>query len=399
MESLGKYQIMERLGQGGMSVIYHGYHPGLDRHVAIKVLHNSFADDPEFRARFNREAQHIARLNHPNIVQVYDVEYDPQSEKHFMVMELLEGKTVNRRLHDLAKDNQHMPLAEALHIIREAANALSYAHSQHLIHRDIKPLNLMIKRDGHVVLTDFGIAKRVAGEQSMTAGAMVGTPAYMAPEQCMGQVGDERTDLYSLGAIFYEILTGEPPFKGESPMETILKQLNAPIPSVLKFRPELPTKVDQLITKLLAKKPEDRYQSAADLLNALDSVYGNRIFISYRRSDWSAFVEPLIEKLKTQNLSWWVDQHLIEGGDDWLDEINAALRECEAMILCISPEALESRHVKLEYRYFFNNNKPIYPLICKQPHELPAELQIIQHYPYDELDKLIQQIKSQSNQI
>ncbi len=393
MQTLGKYEIIERLGHGGMAEVYRGYHKGLDRYVAIKVLHTFIAEDADFKARFQREAQNVARLNHPNIMQAYDYEYDEKTGSYFMVTELIEGQTLEQHLKKLAKNDQYMPLAEALQIIRQLGVALAYAHSHYMIHRDVKPANIMLGRDGRIILTDFGIARIVRGEQT-TAGGMVGSPAYMSPEQCRGEAEDERTDLYALGVIFYKLLTGEVPYDADSPMEIILNHLDAPIPSVRKLRPDLPIKVDQLITRLLAKRPEDRYQSADALLSVLDSVSVSRIFISYRRADWEHFVEPLITRLKAEGLSWWVDQHLIEGGADWMDEINRALKECDSMILCISPEALESRHVKMEYRYFFNNHKPIYPLICRQPDELPAELQIIQHYPYAELEKLLQQIKS-----
>ncbi len=319
-----------------------------------------------------------------------------------MVMELIEGGTLKDRLFSLSQKGNLLPFEEAVRIFRETLGALAYAHGRNMIHRDVKPSNLMLDReDNRVVLTDFGNAKILTGAHFTADGGMVGTPAYMAPEQGLGEMGDVRSDLYALGVIFYQMLTGSLPYDAETPLAVILKHINAPIPSVLEMRPELPFKVDQLIKKLLAKEPNERYQSAGEVLNALDAIEtnkgkGRRIFISYKRVDWDRFVEPLIAHLRAENLDWWVDQHLIEGGDDWMDEINRALKECECMILCVSPEALESRHVKMEYRYFFNIGKPIYPLICRLPDELPAELQIIQHYPYTELDRLLQQIKLRS---
>ncbi len=237
---LGKYEITERLGRGGMAEVYRGYHASLDRYVAIKVLHAFLADDPEFKTRFEREAQNVAKLKHQNIVQVYDFEYDEPSDSYYMVMELVDGPTLKERLTGLSEHGKLLPLPESLRIIREAAGALAYAHSRSMIHRDVKPANLMLDHDNRVVLTDFGIAKIVTGAQFTASGGMVGTPAYMAPEQGLGEAGDERSDLYSLGVILYQLVTGQLPYDAETPLATILKHLNAPIPSVSKLNPELP---------------------------------------------------------------------------------------------------------------------------------------------------------------
>jgi serine/threonine-protein kinase len=269
---LGKYQIIERLGRGGMAEVYRGYHATLDRYVAIKVLHAFLADDPEFKDRFHREAQNVARLKHPNIVQVYDFDYDPDGESFYMVMELVEGPTLKEHLSALTQQGQRMPFMEAVRIIREAAGALAYAHSQNMIHRDVKPANLMIDRDNRVVLTDFGIAKIVTGAQFTASGGMVGTPAYMAPEQGLGEAGDERSDLYSLGVILYQLLTGQLPYDAEAPLAIILKHLNSPIPTVHDLNPDVPDAVTQVVTRLMAKEPDDRYQNANDLIADLQRI-------------------------------------------------------------------------------------------------------------------------------
>jgi serine/threonine protein kinase len=267
---LGKYEIIERLGRGGMAEVYRGYHASLDRYVAIKVLHAFLADDPEFKTRFEREAQNVAKLKHHNIVQVYDFEYDEAGDSFYMVMELVDGPTLKERLSGLDEGGQRLPLAESLRIVKEAAAALSYAHSRNMIHRDVKPANLMLDHDDRVVLTDFGIAKIVTGAQFTASGGMVGTPAYMAPEQGLGEAGDERSDLYSLGVILYQLVTGGLPYDAETPLATILKHLNAPIPSARQLNPELPEAIDQLITKAIAKEPLDRYQTANDLIEDLE---------------------------------------------------------------------------------------------------------------------------------
>lgn len=255
-----------------MAEVYRGYHANLDRYVAIKVLHAFLADDPEFKGRFLREAQNVARLKHPNIVQVYDFDFDTEGESYYMVMELIEGSTLKERLTQGAESGQEIPFLECLRIIREAASALAYAHKTGMIHRDVKPANLMIDRDNRVVLTDFGIAKIVVGSQFTASGGMVGTPAYMAPEQGLGEAGDERSDLYSLGVILFQLLTGQLPYDAEAPLAIILRHLNSPIPSVRDFNPAYPDSVDRLIRRLMAKDAEDRYQNANDLIADLERI-------------------------------------------------------------------------------------------------------------------------------
>lgn len=269
---LGKYEILERLGRGGMAEVYKGYHANLDRYVAIKVLHSFLADDPEFKDRFHREAQNVARLKHPHIVQVYDFEFDPEGESYYMVMELIDGPTLKDRLFQLAAEGRLLDYEETLRIIREGAGALAYAHSRNMIHRDVKPANLMLDHDERIVLTDFGIAKIVTGAQFTASGGMVGTPAYMAPEQGLGEAGDERSDLYSLGVIFYQLLTGELPYDAEAPLAVILKHLNSPIPSILDRNPNCPEPVEHVVNRLMAKDPDDRYQNADDLIRDLESI-------------------------------------------------------------------------------------------------------------------------------
>lgn len=269
---LGKFEILERLGRGGMAEVYRARQPSLDRFVAIKVLHPFLADDPEFTARFEREARNIARLKHPNIVQVYDFETDSTTETYYMVMELIEGPTLKDVLEKLNERGEHMDVRDALRIAREAAVALAYAHSQSMVHRDVKPANLMLDRGHRVVLTDFGIARIVSSAHLSSGTAMVGTPAYMAPEQGLGDAGDERSDLYSLGAILYQMLTGKLPYDGETPLSVVLKHLNEPIPSARKINPDVPESVDTLIQRLMAKDPAERYQTANELISDIDRV-------------------------------------------------------------------------------------------------------------------------------
>jgi serine/threonine protein kinase len=257
-----------------MAEVYKAYHASLDRYVAIKILHAFLADDEEFAARFGREAQNIARLKHPHIVQVYDYEYDASSESYYMIMELIAGDTLKDRLLAQEATGKKMPLEEALRITREAATALAYAHKNGMIHRDVKPANLLIdtNENDRVVLTDFGIAKIVKGSQMTVSGGLVGTPAYMAPEQGIGETGDERSDLYSLGIILYQMITGELPYDAETPLALILRHMNDPIPSARTIDANIPQPIERIVRRLMAKEPDKRYASAEDLITDIRRI-------------------------------------------------------------------------------------------------------------------------------
>lgn len=268
-KTLGKYEIIERIGRGGMAEVYRGYHAALDRYVAIKLLHPFLADDPEFKDRFENEARNVAKLKHPNIVQVYDFEYDAEGDSYYMVMEMINGPTLKDRLFDLGDLGERFTIAEAIRITRAAAEALAYAHQRNMIHRDVKPANLMLDEDHRVVLTDFGIAKIVTGAQFTASGGMVGTPAYMAPEQGLGEAGDERSDIYSLGVILFQLVTGRLPYDAETPLAIILKHVNDPLPPPSEYAQDIPGDLERIICKAMAKEPEDRYQTAAEMAREL----------------------------------------------------------------------------------------------------------------------------------
>ena len=285
--TLGKYQLQERLGRGGMAEVYKAHHPGLDRFVAVKVLHPHLAEAPDFLGRFRREAQAVARLRHPHIVQVYD--FDVEGEQHYMVMEYVQGVSLKTHLDDLFTRGERMPVDEVLGLFRALLDAAGYAHAQGMIHRDLKPANVMleVKDEGgrmkdepsssftphpsslRVVLTDFGIAKILGGSTFTASGVTVGTPTYMSPEQCSGEPGDARSDLYSLGVVLYECLTGQVPYQGETTVAVLLKHLNEPIPPLRDVRPELPVSLERAVTKALAKNPDERFQTAGEMWEAL----------------------------------------------------------------------------------------------------------------------------------
>ncbi len=273
-----------------MAEVYKGYHAALDRYVAIKLLHPFLADDPEFKDRFEKEARNVAKLRHPNIVQVFDFEYDQHGESYYMVMELINGPTLKDKLFELAANDQRYSLEESVRIISDTTNALSYAHKRNMIHRDVKPANLMLDEDGRIVLTDFGIAKIVTGAQFTASGGMVGTPAYMAPEQGLGEAGDERSDLYSIGVILYQMVTGRLPYDADTPLAIILKHLNEPIPDLRKIEPGLPDWVVQVTTKAMEKDPDKRYQSAEGFLEDLRRGLGGRVLISDIKTPNSVFI-------------------------------------------------------------------------------------------------------------
>src|SRR5690606_37457656 len=269
-KTLSKYELRERIGRGGMAEVYRAYHAALDRFVAIKILHPFLGEDPEFKERFEREARSVAQLRHPNIVQVYDFDFDPERELYYMVMEYVEGPTLRTRLMELGFDNQCFTIPEAIQIIRPVAAALGYAHSHNMVHRDIKPANIMLDKDGLIVLTDFGIARIVSGPAMTTSGSMIGTPAYMSPEQGLGQPGDHRSDIYSLGVVFYQLVTGVLPFQAETPIAVVLKHVNEPLPSPSEFNPDIPHELERILMMALAKSPDERYQNIGEMLRDLD---------------------------------------------------------------------------------------------------------------------------------
>ncbi len=269
-QTLGKYRVLEPLGRGGMAQVYRAYHPQLDRYLAVKVLRSDLVDEKEFLARFQREARSVAGLRHPNIVQIYD--FDTQNDLYYMVMELLEGDTLKARLNTYRTRGERMPLGELVKILSDALDGLGYAHSEGIIHRDIKPANLMLTRRGQAVITDFGIAQIVGGTAYTVSGALMGTLNYMAPEQGLENRCDARSDLYSMGIVFYEMLTGKPPFDADTPLAILMKHLNDPLPLPRQVNPDIPISFERVALKVLAKNPDDRYQSAAEMAQALQQA-------------------------------------------------------------------------------------------------------------------------------
>jgi hypothetical protein len=272
--TLGRYQILEPLGQGGMAVVYKAYQPALDRTVALKIIRRGFAEDPEFRDRFSREAKAIARLIHPNIVQVHD--FDESDGQVYLAMQYLEGGTLKDHLARLAAEGRRMEQDEVARIVEHVAAALRYAHDEGVIHRDVKPSNIMLTKRGGVVVTDFGIAKIVGGTQHTATGVGIGTPEYMSPEQGQGQALDGRTDQYALAVTAYEMLTGTLPYTADTPFAVVLKHVRDPLPLPSRVDPAISARTEQVLLRALAKDPKDRYPSVSEFAEELAHAVAER---------------------------------------------------------------------------------------------------------------------------
>jgi len=271
-QTIGKYRVLEPLGRGGMARVYRAYHPQLDRYVAIKVLRSDLVDDQEadarsWRARFQREARAVAALRHPNVVRVFD--FDVEGDLSYIVMECLEGDSLKTRLDDYRIRGETMPLGEVVRILLDVLDGLAYAHSEGMVHRDLKPANVLLTRRGDAVLSDFGIARIVGGTRHTVPGALMGTVSYMSPEQGQEGHSDRRSDVYSIGVIFYEMLVQHPPFEADTPLAVLMKHANDPLPLPREVNPSIPEPFERMILKALAKDPDDRYQSAGEMARAL----------------------------------------------------------------------------------------------------------------------------------
>ena len=265
IQKIGPYQIVEQVGAGGMATVYKAYQEKLDRHVAVKVMHQSFLHDGEFLLRFEREAKIVANLDHPNIVPVYD--YDEYENRPYLVMKLLDGLTLKEVLRQGPLD-----LDDIQSVMRKVAGALDYAHGMGVLHRDMKPANIIIDYAGEPYITDFGLARIVqAGESSLSADTMLGTPNYISPEQAEGISNlDARTDVYSFGVILYELVTGRVPFTGDTPYAIVHKHIYDPPPRASTIDPEIPPAVDSVLMKALAKEPDARYATPITLMKAFN---------------------------------------------------------------------------------------------------------------------------------
>lgn len=294
---IGRYQIERVLGQGGMAVVFLAHDPDLKRQVAIKLLPRQFVFSGEMRARFIHEAQIVAALRHQAIVPIYDFgEFD---EQPYLIMPFMPGGSLSRRI------GEPMPVAEVVPIIHRLAPALDKAHDSGIIHRDLKPDNVLFDEDDYPYLSDFGIARLAEATQSMT---IIGTPAYMSPEQVNGDKElDGRSDIYALGVIVFEMLTGRPPYEADTPAKLMFKHVHEPVPNILAVRPDLPPMCQEVIARAMAKVPTARFERAMRLSQSLSQVMpglpeqpaGSPVKVGVVQGDEVQTAEPYTEEADT----------------------------------------------------------------------------------------------------
>ncbi len=267
-ENVGPYRVMEQLGRGGMATVYKAYHANLDRHVALKVLHPAFLEDVGFLARFQREARLVAKLEHPNIVPIYD--FAEHAGQPYLVMKFVEGETLKAYLL-----RGRLNVEQIWGVVDAVGAGLGYAHKQGILHRDIKPSNVIVATDGQMYLADFGLA-RIAemGESTLSGDMIMGTPQYISPEQAMGVKDlDARTDIYSFAVMLYEMVVGQVPFSSDTPFSIIHDHIYSPLPLPKSVNPSIPDEVERVLLKALSKDRDDRYQSVPELVKAFKDAW------------------------------------------------------------------------------------------------------------------------------
>jgi tRNA A-37 threonylcarbamoyl transferase component Bud32 len=261
----GRYEIKGEIGRGGMATVYHAYDPRFEREVAIKVLPHEMLHDVQFRTRFEREAKTVAMLEHPAIVPVYD--FGEEDGQPYFVMRFMTGGSLSDRM-----KLGPMSVTEAARLMAHLAPALDEAHAKGIVHRDLKPGNILYDQYNQPYISDFGIAKLSESQANVTGSAIVGTPAYMSPEQAQGEGIDGRSDIYGLGVILFEMLTGQQPYHGDTPMSVVVKHITDPVPHILDVKPELPSDLEEVVEKAMAKDRNERYQTVKALAEDLEAI-------------------------------------------------------------------------------------------------------------------------------
>ncbi len=267
---LGKYAVGPLVGRGGMADVYRGHHADLERDVAVKLIHPHLTIREGFLERFRREGISLAKLRHPNIVQVYDSGND--QGVCYLVMEYIDGPTLDVRLNHLHEDGQSFGLRSAVGLLITLCEALGYAHREGMVHRDVKPGNVMFNSREQPILTDFGLVKIIGSTLNTVSGTVLGSPKYMSPEQGYGKPGDGRSDIYSLGVMLFELITGQAPFDGDTPFSIVMKHVNEPLPQARSIDPSLPEVVDQVIGRATVKDAAGRYQDCGEFSAALQRI-------------------------------------------------------------------------------------------------------------------------------
>ena len=266
-ENVGPYRIIEQLGQGGMATVFKAYHAALDRYVAIKAMHPAFMQDPQFLKRFQREARVVARLDHANIVPVFD--FADQQGQPYLVMKFIEGETLKAAL-----DVQWPDKARILEIVHSVGSALTYAHAQGVLHRDVKPSNILLAGGNGIYLADFGLARMAeAGQSTLSGDQLLGTPHYISPEQARAEQDlDQRTDIYSFGIVLYQLAVGRVPYNSDTPFSIIHDHIFTPLPMPRALNEKIPEDLERVLLKALAKEPDDRFGSVEELVRAFDNA-------------------------------------------------------------------------------------------------------------------------------
>jgi len=264
-KKFSRYEIKAELGRGGMATVYRAYDPLFEREVALKILNSELLNNPQVRERFERETKIIARLEHPAIVPVHDVGKD--NDQMFYVMRMMTGGSLSDRM------ATPLSLVDSVRIIQRIAGALDYAHAKGVIHRDLKPGNILFDEDGNAFISDFGIAKLASSQNKLTVSGIIGTPTYMSPEQALGEDVDGRSDIYSLGVILFEMLSGKLPYEATTPLAMVVKHVNEPVPHILDINPSLPAGIEQVLEKAMAKNRVLRYASASEMIAELGKLF------------------------------------------------------------------------------------------------------------------------------
>lgn len=313
-----RYEIIKSIGEGGMANVYLANDNILDRKVAIKVLRGDLSADEKFIRRFEREAQSVSNLSHPNIVEVYDV--GVEENEHYIVMEYIEGKTLKQ----LLKKRESLTLPEVIDIMTQLTDGMAHAHESYIIHRDIKPQNIMIQDDGLIKITDFGIAMALNATQLTQTNSVMGSVHYLPPEQASGKGATIKSDIYSMGILMYELLTGTVPFKGDNAVEIALKHMKDKIPSIRKQNPAIPQSVENILLKATAKNPRNRYDTVRemheDFIHCLEEEHNNdkKIIFEYPENDIDS-TQP-IKKITPKKMTNENEQ--LEDTEELIKEIN-----------------------------------------------------------------------------
>ncbi|MFG6497747.1 Stk1 family PASTA domain-containing Ser/Thr kinase [Fictibacillus sp. UD] len=299
----GRYKLLEVIGDGGMAIVYRAKDLILDRDVAVKVLRSEFNKDEDFIRRFKREAESATSLDHPNIVSIYDVGED--EEIYFIVMEYVQGKTLKQYI----KEHGKISVEESLHIMKQIVSGMAVAHDHGIIHRDIKPHNILITENGTAKLTDFGIALAITSATITHTNSILGSVHYFSPEQARGGIANAKSDIYSFGAVLYEMITGRVPFVGDSPVSVALKHLQENVIEPRRLNPEIPQSVENIVLKSLAKNPLRRYDSAEELLRDMntaldpDRMYEQKWNEESEEDERTKYIPPIVQPIETQEMN------------------------------------------------------------------------------------------------